>query len=264
LRFEGKVALVTGAGKNIGAAIAKAFGAEGAIVAVTDINASSAEETAKQIQAEGREARAWALDVGNALSVSTVVNQVRQQFGEIHVLVNNAALVPRGPGSNVPVIEMPDEMWDLFFRVNVKGAFLMSREVSRIMIRDGVPGRIVNITSGSAESARVGAAHYCCSKASLAMLTRVLALELAPHRITVNSVAPGFIQVSYGGPVSPARREYMEAFLKGIPLNRFGHPEEVARVVLFLAEEGSAYITGETIKVDGGALAGRAFLPKSA
>lgn len=263
MRFEGKVALITGAGKNIGAAIAKAFGAEGAIVAVTDIDAFSAEETAKQIQAEGAEARAWALDVGNALSVSAVVNQVRQQFGKIHVLVNNAALVPRTPGTNVPVIEMPDEMWDLFFRVNVKGAFLMSREVSRIMIGDGVRGRIINITSGSAESARIGAAHYCCSKAALAMLTRVLALELAPHSITVNSVAPGVIQVSQEGPISPARREYMEAFLKGIPLNRFGHPEEVAKVVLFLAEEGSEYITGETIRVDGGILAGRTFLPKS-
>jgi NAD(P)-dependent dehydrogenase (short-subunit alcohol dehydrogenase family) len=264
LRFGGKVVLVTGGGRNIGAAIAKAFAAEGASVAVADIDVSSAEETAKQIQADRGEAQAWALDVGNAQSVAEIVRQVRQRFGKIHVLVNNAALVPRTPGANVPVLEMPEEMWDQFFRVNVKGAFLMSREVSRIMISDGVRGRIVNITSGAAESARVGAAPYCCSKAAMAMLTRVLALELAPYGITVNSVSPGMIQITQGVPMSPARQEYLESFLRGIPLNRLGRPEEVARAVLFLAEEGSEYITGDSLRIDGGALAGRPYLPKSA
>ncbi len=264
MRFKGKVALVTGGGKNIGAAIAMAFGEEGAAVAVVDIDGFSAEETARKIQAEGGAALAWALDVGNASAVAGIVNQVPEHFGTIHVLVNNAALVTRTSGTINTVLEIPEEMWDKFFRVNVKGAFLMSREVSRIMIRDGVRGRIVNITSAAAESARVGAGHYCCSKAALAMFTRVLALELAPHGITVNSVSPGFIQVPQSGPMTAARKEYMEAFLRGIPVNRHGRPEEVARAVLFLAEESSEYITGESIRVDGGVLSGRTYLPKSA
>jgi NAD(P)-dependent dehydrogenase (short-subunit alcohol dehydrogenase family) len=131
------------------------------------------------------------------------------------------------------------------------------------MIRDKARGRIVNIISTAAESPRVGAVQYCCSKAALAMLTRVLALELAPHGITVNSVSPGLIQVPQQAPLTPARREYREAFLRGIPMNRFGRPEEVARAVLFLAEDGSEYITGDTIRVDGGTLAGRSYLPRS-
>jgi NAD(P)-dependent dehydrogenase (short-subunit alcohol dehydrogenase family) len=180
------------------------------------------------------------------------------------MLVNNAAMVTRTPDTIATVLEAPLEMWEAFFRVNVTGAYLMSREVSRIMIGDRVRGRIVNITSTASESARVGAAHYCCSKAALAMFTRVLALELAPHGITVNSVSPGYIQVTQGVPMTPGRKEYREAFLRGIPVNRAGRPEEIARAVLFLAEENSEYITGENIRVDGGALAGRSHLPRSA
>ena len=263
MRFKEKGALVTGAGGNIGAAIAQAFAAGGAAVALVDIDGSAAEETVGQIQTDGGASRGWALDVGDAQAAAEVVSRVRAHFGAIHILVNNAAVVPRTPGNNVTALDLSEDIWDQSFRVNVKGAFLMSREVGRLMIRDGVKGRIVNITSGAAESARIGAAQYCCSKAALAMLTRVLALELAPHGITVNSVSPGLIQVPQQAPLTPARREYREAFLRGIPLNRFGHPEEVARAVLFLAEDGSEYITGDTIRVDGGTLAGRSYLPKS-
>jgi NAD(P)-dependent dehydrogenase (short-subunit alcohol dehydrogenase family) len=256
------VALITGAGRNIGAAIARAFAAEGAAVALIDIDASAAEGTAEQIQAKGGNCRVWTLDVGMAPAVAEVSRQVRAHFGALHILVNNAALVPRTSESNAVALELPEDIWDQAFRVNVKGAFLMSREVGRLMIRDGARGRIVNIISTAAESPRVGAVQYCCSKAALAMFTRVLALELAPHGITVNSVSPGMIQVPQQAPLTPARREYREAFLRGIPMNRFGHPEEVARAVLFLAEDGSEYITGDTIRVDGGTLAGRSYLPK--
>jgi NAD(P)-dependent dehydrogenase (short-subunit alcohol dehydrogenase family) len=260
LRFKGKVVLVTGAGRNIGAAIARAFGAEGATVAAADLVLSSAKETAQQIQGGGGEAQAWELDVATEGSVCEVVRQVRQRFGNIHVLVNNAAAVPRNPAANVPVQEMSLELWNHFFQVNAQGPFLMSREVSRVMIRGGVRGRIVNITSGAGESARIGAAHYCCSKAALAMLTRVMALELGPYGITVNSVSPGLIQVQME--MTPVRLEFMKSFLKAIPLNRYGQPEEIARAVLFLAEEDSGYITGESLRVDGGALAGRFHLPR--
>jgi NAD(P)-dependent dehydrogenase (short-subunit alcohol dehydrogenase family) len=263
LRFKEKVALVTGAGRNIGAAIARAFAAEGAAVALIDIDASAAEKTAGQIKTEGGNCRAWSLDVGMAEAVAEISNQVRAHFGAVHILVNNAAVVPRTSESNAMALDLPEDIWDQAFRVNVKGAFLMSREVGRLMIQDGAKGRIVNIISAAAESPRVGAVQYCCSKAALAMLTRVLALELAPHGITVNSVSPGLIQVPQTAPLTPGRREYRDAFLRGIPMNRFGHPEEVARAVLFLAEDGSEYITGDTIRVDGGTLAGRSYLPKS-
>jgi NAD(P)-dependent dehydrogenase (short-subunit alcohol dehydrogenase family) len=263
LRFKDRVALITGAGRNIGAVIAQAFAAEGAAVALIDIDASSVEEAAGQIKTHGGNSRAWPLDVGTAAAAAEVTSQVWAHFGAVHILVNNAAVVPRTPESNAPAIDLPEEIWDQAFRVNVKGAFLMSREVGRLMIRDGIRGRIVNIISAAAESARAGAAQYCCSKAALAMLTRVLALEWAPHGITVNSVSPGLIQIPQQAPLTPGRREYREAFLRGIPMKRFGSPEEVARAVLFLAEDSSEYITGDTIRVDGGALAGRSYLPKS-
>jgi 3-oxoacyl-[acyl-carrier protein] reductase len=264
MRFEGKVALITGAGRNIGAAIARAFGAEGANVAVIDINGPSAHETARNIQAGGRKTRAWALDVGDSSAVAKIVNEVREHFGTIHILVNNAALISRAIGISHTVIEMSEELWDQFFRVNIKGAFLMSREVARIMINDGVRGRIINITSGSAETARIGDGAYCCTKAALAMFTRVLAMELAPHTITVNSVSPGLIQYPQEEPLTPARRKYVEAMLQGIPLKRCGTPEEVARAVLFLAEDQSEYITATSVAVNGGSLAGRATVPKCA
>jgi NAD(P)-dependent dehydrogenase (short-subunit alcohol dehydrogenase family) len=262
LRFKEKVVLVTGAGRNIGAAIARAFAAEGAAVALIDIDAPAAEKIAGQIKAEGGNSRAWSLDVGMAAAAAEVLKQVRAHFGAIHILVNNAAVVPRTPESNAMALDLSEDIWDQAFRVNVKGAFLMSREVGRLMIQDGARGRIVNIISAAAESPRIGAVQYCCSKAALAMLTRVLALELAPHGITVNSVSPGLIQVPQTAPLTPGRREYREAFLRGIPLNRLGRPEEVARAVLFLAEDGSEYITGDTLRVDGGILAGRSYLPK--
>ncbi len=264
MRFQEKVALVTGAGRNIGAAIAKAFGAEGATVAAVDIELASAEKTAEVIRAAGGKGSAWKLDVSDAAEVATIVSQVRESFGRIDILVNNAGQVGRKPEFNVLIHELSEEVWDQFFRVNAKGPFLMSRAVSQIMIRDKTPGRIINITSAAAESARVGGGGYCCSKAALAMLTRVLALELGPLGIAINSVSPGYIEVPQPGTVTSSRKEYREAFLRNVPMHRPGYPEEIARAVLFLAEDGSSFITGESLRVDGGALAGRMNLPKSA
>lgn len=264
MSFQGKVSLVTGAGKNIGAAIAKAFSAEGATVAVVAHDLATAEKTVQEIRAAGGKGHAWKLDVSDAAAVAVVVPQVRESFGRIDILVNNAGQVPRKPEFNAMIHELAEEVWDQFFRVNAKGSFLMSRAVSQIMIRDKVPGRIINITSAAAESARVGGGSYCCSKAALAMLTRVMALELGPLGITVNSVSPGYIEIPQSGTVTPGRKEYREAFLRTVAMNRLGNPEDIARAVLFLAEDGASYITGENIRVDGGALTGRLNLPKSA
>ncbi len=263
MRFQGKVALVTGGGNNIGAAIAWMFGTDGAAVAIDDTDSSAAEEMARKIQQAGGKARAWNIDVSDAPAVARMVKEVRDLWGPIHILVNNAAVITRSAGTTSSVVDMPEEQWDRFFRVNVKGPFLMSREVARAMIQDKVPGRIINITSGAGESARIGASHYCSSKAALGMFTRVLAMELASYGITVNAVSPGLIPPPQRGALTPARKEYEDAILKGIPVKRFGRPEEIARAVLFLAEEGSDYITGATIRVDGGSMAGRTYLPKS-
>ena len=263
MQFNGKVALVTGGGNNIGAAISLAFGAAGAAVAVDDIDGAAAEEISKKIQAGGGQSRAWSADVGDAGAVSHLIKEVWDHFGAIHTLVNNAALVTRTPGTTSSVVEMPEAEWDRFYQVNVKGPFLMCREVGKAMIQAGIQGRIINITSGAAESARVGASHYCSSKAALAMFTRVLAMELAPHGITVNAVSPGLIPPPPKKPLTEGRKQYEEAILSSIPAKRFGRPDEVARAVLFLAEDGSEYITGTSIRVDGGSLAGRGHLPRS-
>jgi NAD(P)-dependent dehydrogenase (short-subunit alcohol dehydrogenase family) len=263
MRFKGKVVVVTGGGKNIGAGIASAFGAEGAEVAVDDIDLAAAEEIAHKINASGGKAWAWGADVSDAAAVSRMVAEVRNQMGPIHILINNAALVTRTAGTTSLVVDMPDEEWDRFFRINVKGPFLMSREVARAMIKDCIKGRIINITSGAAESARIGASHYCSSKAALSMFTRVLAMELAPHGITANAVSPGLFPPPQKEPLTEGRKLYLEATLSGIPVGRFGRPEEIARTVLFLAEDGSDYISGATVRVDGGSMAGRTHLPRS-
>jgi len=262
-RFEGKVVVVTGGGNNIGAAVSLAFGAEGAVVAIDDIDQEAAEAVAGRIRAAGGRARAWFADVGRAAGVSRLVKEIREEFGPVDVLVNNAAVVTRSPGTSSLVVDMPEEEWDRFFRVNLKGPFLMSREIGKVMIEDGIQGRIINITSGAAESARIGASHYCSSKAALWMFTRVLALELASHGITVNAVSPGMVPPEQKEPLPAARQKYLEAILSNVPAKRFGRPEEIAHAVLFLAEQSSGYITGTSLRVDGGSMAGRTHLPKS-
>jgi NAD(P)-dependent dehydrogenase (short-subunit alcohol dehydrogenase family) len=149
---------------------------------------------------------------------------------------------------------MSEAEWDAVFDTNVKGMFLVSRAVARQMIAGGVAGRIVNISSGAANSGRVGAAHYCASKAAVNMFTRVLAIELAPHGIVVNAVAPGLIEVP-GWSLSEA---YIDALVSATPLGRIGQPEDVARAVLYLASPAATFITGTVLGVDGGSQAGRA------
>jgi 3-oxoacyl-[acyl-carrier protein] reductase len=242
-----RVVLVTGGAHGIGLAIVRAFAQAGAKVIVADQREADATRAASTITSEmGTEGLAVAVDVRDAAAVYAAVQRALAHFGRIDVLVNNAGIYP-----NTPVLEMDENEWDAVFDTNVKGMFLMSRAVGRAMVTRG--GRIINISSGAAESGRVGAAHYCASKAAVNMFTRVLALELAPHGIVVNAVGPGLIEV----PGWSLSQDYIDAIVSTNPMGRIGQPEDVAQAVLYLASPSATYITGTTLYVDGGSLAGR-------
>jgi len=244
-----RVVLVTGGGHGIGRAISEVFARDGARVVIADRLASAAESVANAIRKEtAAEALPVEVDVRDAASVEAAVQQVIDRFDQIDVLVNNAGIYP-----NTPIVEMDEAEWDAVFDTNVKGMFLVSRAVARRMIDRGAGGRIVNISSGAAKSGRVGAAHYCASKAAVDMFTRVLALELASHDIVVNAVAPGLIEV----PDWSLSDEYINALIALTPMGRIGQPEDIARAVLYLTSPEATFITGSVLSVDGGSLAGR-------
>jgi NAD(P)-dependent dehydrogenase (short-subunit alcohol dehydrogenase family) len=246
---KGRVAIVTGAGHGIGKGIAEAFALSGASVVVADRDITRAEAVANALQlGDGAAALPVEVDVRSHTLVEAMVERAVYELGGIDVLVNNAGVYP-----NSPVVEMHEEEWDAVFDTNVKGMFLVSRAVARRMIDRGQGGRIVNISSGAAESGRVGAAHYCASKAAVNMFTRVLALELAPHDIMVNAVGPGLVEV----PDWNLNQQYIEAIVNANPLRRIGTPEDIAHAVLYLASPYTTYTTGTVLYVDGGSLAGR-------
>jgi 3-oxoacyl-[acyl-carrier protein] reductase len=249
MNHSDRVVLVTGGGHGIGRAICEIFAQDGARVVIADRLGSAAEPVANAIREETAvEALPVEVDVRDAVSVEAAVQQVIDRFEQIDVLVNNAGIYP-----NSPVVEMSEAEWDAVFDTNVKGMFLVSRAVARRMIERGASGRIVNISSGAAKSGRVGAAHYCASKAAVDMFTRVLALELAPHDIVVNAVAPGLIEV----PDWSLSDEYINALITMTPMGRIGQPEDIARAVFYLASPEATFITGSVLSVDGGSLAGR-------
>jgi len=246
---RGRVVFVTGGGHGIGRAIAGIFARDADTVVIADRTQDIAEAATNAIREEtGAEMLSVAADVRDAASVDAAVQQAIDRFGQIDVLVNNAGIYP-----NTLVVEMTEEEWDAVFDTNVKGMFLVSRAVARRMIERSAGGRIINISSGAANSGRVGAAHYCSSKAAVEMFTRVLALELAPHNIVVNAVAPGLIEV----PDWSLSDEYITALIAATPIGRIGQPEDIARAVRYLASPEATFMTGTVLAVDGGSLAGR-------
>lgn len=242
------VAVVTGAGHGLGRAIAEALAAEGAAVAVADIDVESATRVAEAIAAKGAAAQAWHLDVRDAVAIEALFGAVAAALGTPTVLVNNAGIYPDNA-----LLDMTEQVWDAVIDTNLKGPLLCAQAFVRRRIAAGGGGAIVNIASTAAFSARIGAGHYCASKAGLAMLTKCMAMEFGPHRIRVNAVAPGLIEVE----CERVSAEYKRNFLPMIPYGRLGLPSDVARAVAFLASDVADFITGTVLPIDGGFLTGR-------
>lgn len=249
-RLEERVAIVTGGGGEIGRATALRLAAEGAIVAVSDVALASAEAVASEIRAAGGEALAIGTNVAKRGEVEAMAANVRTRYGRIDILCNIAGIAPPAP-----FLETTDRNWDDTIAVNLTGVFLCSQIVARIMIADGRPGAIVNMASTNGLVGEVDMVAYNASKFGVVGITMTTAIELAPHRIRVNAVAPGMISTRLSRNFLEQNPEMARAYLTDkIPMARFGEPAEVAATVAFLASDDSSYVTGHTLVIDGGQL----------
>lgn len=237
--LQDKVALVTGAGKNLGKVIALALAEAGADVAVASRTLSEIQKTAEEIREKGKKALAIPLDVTNFAQVESAVRQIVSEFGRIDILVNNAAV-----RSYKPLLEMSENEWRGVIDTNLTGAFFCCKAVGRFMVRRG-SGRIINISSAAGIQGIADRTVYCASKGGLVLLTRALALEWAPYNILVNAVAPGTLATRHFN-------ETLEKRSEGLPLGRPAELNEIAPLVVYLASDASTYTTGEVIVVDGG------------
>lgn len=242
--LEGKIALVTGAAKGIGRAIALALAADGATV-VVNYNGSKerAEQVVEEIKALGADGMAYQCNVADTAATADMVKEVIKTYGKLDVLVNNAGITR----DNL-IMKMSEEDFDAVIDANLKGCFNTIKAVSRQMLKQRA-GRIINITSVSGILGNAGQANYAASKAGIIGLTKTMARELASRGITVNAVAPGFVDTDM---TQVLPENVKEAATAQIPLGRFGKPEDIANMVAYLASEKASYITGQIISVDGG------------
>ncbi len=248
MSLSGKTAIVTGASRGIGRAIAEHLAADGARVIVNYAkDADGAQAAVQAIQAAGGEAQAAQADVSDFKAAEGLIKTAVEAYGSLEILVNNA-----GTTRDQLIMLMPEADWDVVIQTNLKSAFNCSRAAVKTMMRKRY-GRIVNITSVSGIAGNAGQTNYSASKAGLIGLTRALAREVAPRSITVNAVAPGFVPTTLTNDLPP---DLKEASLKAIPLGRWGTPEEIAQAVAFLASDRAGYITGQVLSVDGGMVMG--------
>jgi 3-oxoacyl-[acyl-carrier protein] reductase len=241
--LDGQVALVTGASRGIGAAIAHALGTAGATVIGTATTEAGAHTIGDALARAGARGRGAVLNVTDAEGIDSLLGEIEKEFGAVSILVNNAGITQ----DNL-LLRMKDAEWDAVIDTNLKSVFRLSRAVLRGMMKARA-GRIINITSVVGASGNPGQANYAAAKAGVAGLTRALAREIGSRGITVNCVAPGFIDTDMTRALPEAART---ALLGQIPLGRLGQPEDVAAAVLFLASPGGAYVTGATLHVNGG------------
>ncbi len=243
MHFKGQVGVVTGGTRGIGRAIAEGLAKNGVNLIVAGRNLDAANETAAALAAYGVKALGIKLDVSNAEEVEKAFEEIRKEFHKIDILINNAGITKDGL-----LLRMREEAWDSVMDINLKGVFLCSREVIKDMAKQRY-GRIVNITSVAAFMGNPGQANYSASKAGIVGFTKTVAREYANRGITVNAVAPGFIQTAMTDVLHDKVKEEMKRL---IPLGKFGTVEDVANAVIFLASPDSGYITGQVIHVNGG------------
>ncbi|MGH7808226.1 MAG: 3-oxoacyl-[acyl-carrier-protein] reductase [Thermodesulfobacteriota bacterium] len=244
MQFKDKVALVTGASRGIGRAVALELALHGAFVVVNYAsNESAANEVLKEIENSAGRCRLCHFDVADSLQVQDEISKIGEEQGGLHILVNNAGITKDGL-----LLRMKDEDWDRVLSVDLKGVFNCTRASAKIMMKQRY-GRIVNITSVVGEMGNAGQANYSAAKAGIIGFTKATAKELASRGITVNAVSPGFIDTDI---TSGLPQNVKERYLEAIPLARFGTPQDVAKVVSFLASDDASYLTGEVVRVNGG------------
>lgn len=244
MRLAGKVALVTGGGSGIGRGVAIRFAEEGADVAVADLNRAGAEATLDEVRRLSRRGLAIEGNVTDRADCERMVRETVAEFGKLDILMANA-----GIGRGAPFLETPEEDWEAVIKTNLTGVFLSCQAAGRQMAQQGHGGRIITTASLAAVRPAPMMAAYHSAKAGVKMLTEVMALELAPHRITVNSIGPGLIDTPLTAPLMQAMGDRGSGIA---PLGRVGQPQDVANLALFLASDEADYITGDYILVDGG------------
>ncbi len=243
MSISGKIALVTGAAQGIGREIALALAADGADVAICDVNLEAAQKTAAEIEATGRKSLAIKANVASSADVSAMIEQVVGKFSRIDILVNNAGITRDGL-----LLRMKDEDWDLVLSINLKGAFLCAKSALKYMSKQRA-GTVINIASIVGAMGNAGQANYVASKAGLIGLTKTIAREYANRGITANAVAPGFIETAMTQALPENVRQELA---KQIPMGKLGTPADVANAVRFLASPWASYITGQVVHVNGG------------
>ena len=242
-QLANQTAVVTGAGRGIGRAIALKFAAEGANVACVSRTQENSEKVAAEIRSLGRQAWAHAVDVADAVAVNAAAEKILTECGRVDILVNNA-----GVTRDDLLMRMSEADWDTVLDTNLKGAFLFTKAFSRALLKQR-SGRIINVASVIGLVGNAGQCNYAASKAGLIGFTKSVAREMASRGITANALAPGFIETDM---TAELKEELRAAVLKGIPLGSFGLPDDIANAALFLAGPAARYITGQVLAVDGG------------